>query len=511
MGVRPSAWLHVVLHLLCTDTCILHPWIHCRSNNTSTAAVFSSHSFMKGTATLVLTQRHFRFPLQVHKTLEAFQCRSHIMLHAFNLAVSRLSISAGASRQSTYPTAAVALSRRGLHALFRILAIKSPAIDLGPEIWDCVFEYVTYPPSSPLLQMSTANHSDSDCARNPATPPADRSQMPILRLPNEVLRKIFAASLPAKDSVIRPHCGPAPIKAADRKPRRNSVSDLMTVCKRFEHTVKLAVYEERYFEVHVHQGGTGGVELLDAGYQPLAYMESGGDDRFDKFTGVDHGYGFQAMKKVVISIFPPTDGKRSKAVSLNTYFMIQALCRLLERGGRDKDRLVNVTIIFQEQKGHMAGSGRRNIMSNEHYWWDPSTNMPRTSSLHGLPDIELVLHPLARLTRVHNVSILLPTEIKNHSPTKAFVERLTAGMKSMSSLPELLLSEEQEMSIQAMRPEVEQYIYGGRFGRRQETVQKLDADDMKPEETGDDEFGEDPDKASEHGDPSEAQEASLRA
>lgn len=79
----------------------------------------------------------------------------------------------------------------------------------------------------------------------------------------------------------------------------------------------------------------------------------------------------------------------------------------------------------------------------------------------------------------------------------------------MSSLPELLLSEEQEMCIQAMRSEVEQYIYGGRFGRRQETLQKLDTDDMELDEPADDEFGEEADKASEHGDLSEAQEASL--
>lgn len=202
----------------------------------------------------------------------------------------------------TDPTAAVALSRRGLHALFRILAIKSPAIDLGPEVWDRVFEYVTHPPSSLLLHASTANHSDSDCTRYPATPPTHTFEMPILRMPNEVLRNIFAASLPAKDAVIRPHCGPAPVKAANRKPQRNSVSDLMTVCKRFEYTMKLALYEERFFEVHVHQGGTGGVELLNAGYQPLAYMDSAGDDRFVKFSGAEHGYGFQHMKKIVISV-----------------------------------------------------------------------------------------------------------------------------------------------------------------------------------------------------------------
>ena len=174
---------------------------------------------------------------------------------------------------------------------------------LPQELRDQIVGHVFPPISpSPLLQLPSMMQTISfGPSRNPAIPPADRSKSPIKALPDELIRQIFAESLPAKGATIKCLCGDATPKAKDHKPKRNRTSDLMTVCKKFKEIVKLAVYQERFFELHVHQGGTGGVELLDAGNQPLAYMESGSDDRFAKFTTADE-YGFQHLKKIKISV-----------------------------------------------------------------------------------------------------------------------------------------------------------------------------------------------------------------
>lgn len=181
--------------------------------------------------------------------------------------------------------------------------IDSVLVGLPQEIRDQIVGHASPSISpSPLFQLPSMVQTISfGPSRNPAIPPADRSKSPIKALPDELIRQIFAESLPAKGATIKCLCGDAMPKAEDRKPKRNRTSDLMTVCKRFKEIVKLAVYQERFFELHVHQGGTGGVELLDAGNQPLAYMESGSDDRFAKFTTADE-YGFQHLKKIKISV-----------------------------------------------------------------------------------------------------------------------------------------------------------------------------------------------------------------
>ena len=178
---------------------------------------------------------------------------------------------------------------------------------------------------------------------------------------------------------------------------------------------------------------------------------------------------------------------------MNTYFMVQALCRLLERGPKEQDRLVSLTITFPRAESNVDGVGRHNIMSNKHYWWDPTTQQPRTSSLHGLPDIELVLHPFARLTRVHNVNIVLPTEIMDHDPTKNFVDRLIASMTSSTSLPTLLLSDDQEKFISSMRQEVEDYIFAQKYGKTLQNVEKFGESDMEVDGAFEGDFGSDDD------------------
>lgn len=112
---------------------------------------------------------------------------------------------------------------------------------------------------------------------------------------------------------------------------------------------------------------------------------------------------------------------------------------------------------------------------------------------------------------MHNVSIVLPTEIMNHVPTKRFVERLTVSMRCLSSLPTFLLSEDQENVISVMRQEVEDYIYAQKFGRSQQIVERLGENEMQVDEETGNEFINDDDGGFKPSDLKRARDASLGA
>lgn len=383
---------------------------------------------------------------------------------------------------STRDTMDDTLSRGELRALL------SRTGYLPAELCDEISDY-THPPEANDAPSTPTNIIWPTGERgDPCVPPKDGKCL-LDTMSEEMLREVISALLPAKDKLIKCVCGEAETKAPSSEPRRNRVSDLMTVNKKLRDTIKTIIYEERFFEVHVHQGGTGGVEFLDAGYQPLAYCESASDDRFEKFSVHDE-YGFQMVKKIEIKIFPTT-AKRCKAVTLNTYFMIQALCRLLERGGQEEDRIVNISVTFPQGEPSTDSHNRHSIMAKEHYWWDPTTREPRCTSIHSIPDIELVLHPFTTLTRVHNVNIELPPMVRQHEHTVKFVSDLVAGMRSKSSLPTLLLGREQEISIQCMRSEVELYLYRQKHGKSQQDVEDMDEEMMEDDKSEDDDEDDD--------------------
>ncbi|KAF2211786.1 hypothetical protein CERZMDRAFT_85183 [Cercospora zeae-maydis SCOH1-5] len=376
------------------------------------------------------------------------------------------------------------LNRMGLKAVL----LRIPFFNHLPvEVQIPIIDLVDPPQANDSLSTTATVTWPRGPRLDPSVPPQG-GVCPMIAIPVEVFRKIMSGMLPAKDSLIKCVCGEATTKEPNRKPRHNQLSDLLSINKKFNDWVKNAVYEERFFEVHVHQGGTGGVEFLDAGYQPLAYCDSAADDRFAKFT-TSGQYGFHLLKKVAIKIFPADTIKRNKAISLNTYFMVQALCRLLERGGKEENRIVNISITFPPKESSSVSDNRHSIMADEHYWWDPVNRVPRCTSFHGISDIELVLHPFATLTRVHNVRIDLPPMVRTHEPTLSFVSNLMAGMRSKSSLPTLLLSSEQEFRIQCMRLEVEDFVFSQKFGKRQQDLEDVGEDvleDKKQDEDDDD-------------------------
>jgi hypothetical protein len=234
--------------------------------------------------------------------------------------------------------------------------------DIVNTICDNIYERIAAPIRAGL----------SDPWVHPALKPLPFGKCMLFKLPAELRRKIFAEYLPAKDKIIEPVCTKAREIARDlkRKPKHNTTSDLLVLNKKLKDEITLCVYAERVFAIHVHEGiHTGGIEFLDSGRQPLQYKEADTDDRFARFdTGKE--FSFHELKKIEVTIFPPTEDSRHSA--LNTYYMNHALARMLERGG-ENGAIVSLTINFASQPEGEAHNqhSRRGIMRGEHWWWDP--------------------------------------------------------------------------------------------------------------------------------------------
>ncbi|SMR50723.1 unnamed protein product [Zymoseptoria tritici ST99CH_1E4] len=394
------------------------------------------------------------------------------------------------------------LQRRNLKAegMKRVLLILSGReqgnMQLVEDVIDNICELI-YERTAPRLQIYTPT-----IFVHPASIPPRFGKCPLLKqISHELRRAIFAELLPAKDVVIQPVCqeGDKVKRDLTRKPKHNKTSNLLCLNRQVKDEMTSCVYAERIFAIHVHEGiTTGGIEFLDSGRQPLQYKENAGngDDRFARF---DDGSEFDIhkLKKIEITIFPATEKARHAA--LNTYYMNYALARMLERGGKD-GRVVSLTINFASQpEGHaQAQKNRRGIMRCEHWWWDPESDKPRSTSINNVTDVELALQPFAILTHVHNVSINLPSKVKTHPALVKFVEDLKHSMQSKQLGGTLGPRDGLEFQAEVLRTELYEYICSLKWGGTGQKLADMNEEDMYDETDPASNFDDDTD-SNKHG------------
>ncbi|KAK6439364.1 hypothetical protein LTR95_004431 [Oleoguttula sp. CCFEE 5521] len=296
--------------------------------------------------------------------------------------------------------------------------------------------------------------------KNPRIPPTSGA-CPFLKLPTEIRRAIFAGSLPDRHLVIEPTCRPTDTDDERDKNiwRRNRTADLMRICKGVKEEVTEAVYEERTFAVHVHEGFLdGGIEFVNSGRQPLQYATDRNlDTRFSTKIHDCNEFGFSRLKRINVAIFP---GDGSKHLAINTYFMTYALADMLSKDRGTQKRITRLQVHFRNDlpPSSMKNRGAA-IARGSTYWWDAEKNKPRATSIHGLSNIQLVLLPFARLTDVHNVEFVLPQQVFNHAPTRAFAEQLESYMISPGGQCSDLIDERIEYQIQSARDVLEEYVH----------------------------------------------------
>lgn len=364
---------------------------------------------------------------------------------------------------------------------------------LPGELNEHILNYV-YPNMAVRNTAAVSRTRHAGSGRSAAyTPPEDGSS-PFMKLPTELRRTIFAESLPAKDVLIPAECNDDSEEGDNQEGKKrifygssNRTADLMTLNKTICEEIAEVVYDERCFVIHVHEGlQDGGIEFLNAGRQPLQFQDNTSDGRFWKFSDKEGEFGFKRLKKIRVQIYPSKEAN-TKHSAINTYFMNLALVQLLDRGTKDEDRITSLTVEFMKPEPATETQGRTAILRAEQYWWDPDKERPRETSIHGIPNIELVLRPFANLIGCHAVNVEMPTKLAENDHVAKFVEDLKTSM--MSKTGRLLENKEFTMNIEAARYAMEEYVYSLKHGTKHREVAKLalhEFDEDKPTDSDDD-------------------------
>jgi hypothetical protein len=338
------------------------------------------------------------------------------------------------------------------------------ASGLPRELVDIIFDlagHIVWEEVAGTRMPRTAVSHFSDEAHTASQPLADGSCPFTDKLPAEIRRKIFIDelnSLPSHHKTIYPTCGTfveSSSLSSTRTYRTNRMVAVMLLNKKICNEIAEAVYEERTFAIHVHQGlENSGIEFLNVGRQPLQYLDSISDGRFTRFQTNDM-FGFGRLKKIEIHIFPYDGDHHHTAIS--TYFMNIALARLLERNTENgANRITFIRILFPTQDTHKKIRENANpTVAN--CWWDATKDRPCETSIHGISDIELVLRPFARLSHVHRVEIQLPELVSHHVRSIKFVRSLVHCM-TVQHLQNAFNNDNLDRKIESARFALEDYI-----------------------------------------------------
>ncbi|KAK5744233.1 hypothetical protein LTR17_002263 [Elasticomyces elasticus] len=331
-----------------------------------------------------------------------------------------------------------------LRALRLHLLSQTPFGRLPTELLDQIIGIAERESVSNSTRMSTATATLLPMDSHPALMPPRNGSSPFMLVPVEMRRAIFAYELTTKDKNVLylPQCDTeahkptGPVDEKMEATKGNRASTLMTLNSTIADEIATMLYEERYFVVHIHEGfETGGVEFLNAGHQKLQYQDEFREDaRFARFK---HGekYGFDRLKKLKIVIHPASsDEPDNRHIHMNTFFMIWALCQLLQNSDEEKNKLTHISVEFAPAPVRATSkdsTGRRAIAraDPQNYLWDALAEKPSTTSVRNCPDIEVILRPFSIL-RTHKVEIMLPEKLGGHVPTVEFVARLQRRMRS---------------------------------------------------------------------------------
>jgi hypothetical protein len=380
---------------------------------------------------------------------------------------------------------------------------------LPNELFDHIADYATT-----TFEPNTIVSMRSSAAMDPSIPPADGSS-PFLCLPCELRRAIFGYVLPHKkmkdrivepyqksaksdatpdDAQVAPVAPAAPVvpvapiapaagflqtgfvyrpwgttgtsrrHAASTKSKTPvkevylAVGDALVLCKSIAAEILITLYEERTFALNVYEGiQDGGIEFLNSGRQRLQYREHFTFVRFKRFEGHDDPFGFARIKQLLIRVYPATEASKehenSRHDAMHTHFMMRALVELLKQKG--KFGLNRLQIRFVEPS---------NTRWRPHPWQNTSNFSPRSSSIHGITVIELILRGLLELRQVQTAICELPPGLYRDSALTEFVDRMQGVITR--KLHSSIMDDEITLKVEGARDMLDNWIHFTMFSTK---------------------------------------------
>ncbi|KAI5272941.1 hypothetical protein E4T47_03824 [Aureobasidium subglaciale] len=281
-------------------------------------------------------------------------------------------------------------------------------------------------------------------------------QAPWTAVPGWTQQPAFAAFAPLPlatwfviPTVTHPATRPAKISRVEQKPNL-SVRDALVLNRQIASEILVMLYEERTFAINVHEGiFDGGVEFLNSGLQRLQYREHFTQVRFKRFGSPNDPFGFSRIKKLLIRVYPAKEGasehQASRHDAMHTHFMLRALVKLLKKD--DKFSLNCLRIRFVEPQ-HSSW--------RPHPWQNTANSFPRCTSIHGVPNIEVILRALIELRQVQTAICELPVGLYRDKGLKVFVDRIQGVVTG--KLSPVAMDDELTSKIEGARDMLDDWI-----------------------------------------------------
>lgn len=429
-------------------------------------------------------------------------------------------------------------------------SLDTLTVRLPQEIHQQILQHAT------IAEATMATPMDIDASSDPTIPPADGSS-PFLALPKELRRTMFGYILPPKDKIIEPYQTPnqpptpmpiAPVAAAaplvpvapllhaalpqitqmlqnnqtpahilqhiqnvatQVVPQPNSqqagsaitrlkaakakkkpalvVGDALVLCKQIAAEILVMLYEERTFALNVYEGILdGGIEFLNSGRQRLQYREHFTQVRFKRFESPEDPFGFSRIKRLMIRIYPATevasDQKNSRHDVMHTHFMIRALVKLLKHDG--SFGLNRLQIRFVEP---------RSTLWRPYPWQNKTDFSLRSSSIHGISNVEIILRGLFELRQVHTAACELPPGLYRDKALSDFIDRLLGVVTN--KLHPSTMDDEIAVKIESAKDMLDNWVHATMFSTEVSRAMPSKLDDLAFDDVQEaDYFGHYPDE-----------------
>lgn len=234
-----------------------------------------------------------------------------------------------------------------------------------------------------------------------------------------------------------------------------AVGDALVLCKQIASEILVMLYEERTFAMNVYEGiSDGGIEFLNSGRQRLQYRENFTQVRFKRFEGPDDPFGFSRIKRLMVRIYPASETaleqKNSRHNAMHTHFMIRALVKLLKHDG--SFGLNRLQIRFVEPRSHLW---------RPYPWQNTADFSLRSSSIHGISNIEVILRGLLELRQVQTAVCELPPSLYRDSALNDFIDHLLGVITN--KLHPGTMDDEIAVKIEGARDMLDDWIHSSMF------------------------------------------------
>ncbi|KAI5201305.1 hypothetical protein E4T39_05305 [Aureobasidium subglaciale] len=356
---------------------------------------------------------------------------------------------------------------------------SSPFLNLPCELRCAIFAYLL-PGKDKIIEPSQTPTGAAKGAAVPAVaPPAATGptpaaaiqpglppQAPWTTIPGWTHQAALAAFAPlpahptawlTAPTVTRPATRAAKISRVEQNPEL-SVGDALVLNRQMSSEILAMLYKQRTFALNIYEGiFDGGVEFLNSGLLRLQYREHFTQVRFKRFESPDDPFGFSRIKQLLIRVYPAkrvvSEHQTSRHDAMHTHFMLRALVNLLKKD--DKFNLNCLRIRFVEPQ-HTSW--------RPHPWQNIGNLFPRCTSIHGVPNVEVILRALIELREVQTAAWELPPGLYRDKGLKDFVDRIHGIVTAKLGL--VAMDDELTSKIEGARDMLDDWIHSVMFATK---------------------------------------------